>query len=252
MSNFLNLNDLEQLTNPLEEIGDTKDLTRDIPVIGFDKITNFEGKEIIDYIKDVIPGEHLEGCSEIIYNPDNQIFREDSDILGLYHTDTHQIEIASQDLFETVDDMLDTVVHEIGHNEHANLERIDEQAAERWAEIYDESWNHSDGLGFVSEYAKTNQYEDFAESYNAYIRDPELLKFMNPAKYEFFKINIFMGREFAQISTEDGRYQTVDISIANTLADISSDEITDDNQVIITSDHNNPVADTYRCFSMIA
>ena len=50
--------------------------------------------------------------------------------------------------------------------------------------------------GFVSEYARTNQYEDFAESYKAYVRDPELLQFMNPEKYVFMRDEVCVGQEY--------------------------------------------------------
>lgn len=53
-----------------------------------------------------------------------------------------------------------------------------------------------DGTGFVSPYARTNIYEDFAETYMNYVRDPQRLLFCSPEKYEFMRNEIFSGNEY--------------------------------------------------------
>jgi len=70
--------------------------------------------------------------------------------------------------------------------------------AVRWEQLHAASIGRAwiDGLGFVSEYAKTNQFEDFAESYMTYIRDPETLLFASPEKYQFMRDEVFFGREY--------------------------------------------------------
>jgi hypothetical protein len=82
------------------------------------------------------------------------------------------------------------VTHEVGHNVHYNL-RIDNlEVASQWTEL------HQQDAGFVSDYARTNEYEDFAESYRVYVRQPELLQLYSPVKYEFMRLEVFAGQEY--------------------------------------------------------
>ena len=86
--------------------------------------------------------------------------------------------------------MLDTLTHEVGHNVHYNM-RIDNlELANQWAEL------HQQDVGFVSDYARTNEFEDFAESYRAYVRQPQTLQLYSPIKYEFLRVNAFDGYEY--------------------------------------------------------
>ena len=68
--------------------------------------------------------------------------------------------------------------------------------AEKWADIHNSSLTvfAHEGTGFVSEYALTNQYEDFAESYNSYVNDPEALAFLAPEKFAFMDKFVFHGQ----------------------------------------------------------
>ena len=70
-----------------------------------------------------------------------------------------------------------------------------------WNDLHAESMvqYNEEGTGFVSDYARTNQSEDFAESYAAYIRDPEGLAFQSQEKYDFMRDYVFGGREYANI-----------------------------------------------------
>lgn len=191
-----NLNDIEKIQESLEQLNDVMGSTK---LAGFEKISDHGNEAIAEYLKDTIPTEHLEGCPEIKYDPENRLFTENPHALGVYHTDTRKIEVASESRFESVDDLLDTIVHETGHNVYANLEKTNPSAIERWEQMYKESKEFGEfdaGFGFVSEYAKTSRFEDFAESYRAYVRDPELLKFMNATKYEFMKYQVFEGKEY--------------------------------------------------------
>jgi hypothetical protein len=52
------------------------------------------------------------------------------------------------------------------------------------------------GGSFVSDYAKTNAYEDFAESASFYRYFPAKLKAAAPAKYQFLKAKVFFGQEY--------------------------------------------------------
>ena len=51
-------------------------------------------------------------------------------------------------------------------------------------------------ISFVSDYAQTNEREDFAESYMTYVHDPGYLKATSPAKYMFMRQYAFKGREY--------------------------------------------------------
>jgi len=82
-----------------------------------------------------------------------------------------------------------TITHEIGHNVYYNL---DEGQKEEWSEINTDSAPDE----FVSDYAQTNEREDFAESYMTYVHDPEYLEATSPAKYEFMHQYVFKGRKY--------------------------------------------------------
>jgi hypothetical protein len=49
---------------------------------------------------------------------------------------------------------------------------------------------------FVSNYAKTNSAEDFAEAVSTYLLQPHKLKKLDPNKYNFVKTYVFGGQEF--------------------------------------------------------
>lgn len=220
---------------------------------GFEQIDSIDNTDIAKYINETIPPDHLQACPEIEYNPKSKIF-DDPDCLGTFDTLTNSIEIASEGRFDSYGDMLDTLTHEIGHNEHARLEYISPQAFSKWDALYDDSMKNADGFGFVSEYARTDRYEDFAESYKTYIRDPELLKFMSPEKYTFMKYNVFDGREY-QVSTLDNKiYLSMDEYMNNVLdkqATVSIDVDNQDlNQAVSFSDNTGEAAPRYRCFQI--
>jgi hypothetical protein len=66
----------------------------------------------------------------------------------------------------------DTVTHEIGHNAYAGIVENNPELVAKWETLNAESWQQllTDGTGFVSDYATTNKYEGFAESYMTYVR----------------------------------------------------------------------------------
>lgn len=229
MSDFENLNDTEQLRESLEQLEQINDMVGDTKLAGFERISDGGNEAVAEYLRDTVPTEHLEGCPEIRYHPEGRIFAENPYALGAYHTDTRKIEIASKTRFESLDDLVDTIIHETGHSAYTNLEKSNPGVIERWEQMHRESRafeNLGSGFGFVSEYAKTSRFEDFAESYRAYIRDPELLKFMNESKYEFMKYQVFDGREYLQdalaVSREIPASHLEGLLSQDSAADISS------------------------------
>lgn len=154
--------------------------------------------EVRDYLAQMIPAAHLDYCRGINYVPTlakshgNEI---SGNIIPVYRK-IYVYALPPQ--LQKVDYLLDTLVHEIGHNAHMNIRRQNFDLDVQWTELYRQSQDMfaQNGTGFVSDYARTNKFEDFAESYRAYIRTPAILLDYNPAKYEFMQTNIFGGREY--------------------------------------------------------
>jgi hypothetical protein len=169
-----------------------------------DNIINFEAsglatnEEVQTYLRQTLPASHLNNCRVIEYQA-RMIGDHISQVAGSFTPMFRQIYVyQTTQEFHNTEHLLDTLVHEVGHNAHYNLWRKDWDLKTRWAELYLQSKERfvREGLGFVSEYALSNDFEDFAESYRAYVRDPELLKFVNPEKYEFMRQEVFEGREY--------------------------------------------------------
>lgn len=170
-----------------------------------DNINNFEASGVItneqvqDYLRRTLPLDHLENCREIRYIP-QQAAAHGTAISGTFIPVYREIYVyANTASLRGVDDLLDTLVHEVGHNVHYNIRRDHFNLDVEWSTLYQDSLKtyRETGLGFVSTYAQTNKYEDFAESYMAYVRAPEILKYYNLDKYEYMKQNVFNGFEYA-------------------------------------------------------
>lgn len=173
--------------------------------IGTTEIRNFEGCELINneqlvnYLNETIPSSHLEGCPSIEFDPENLLFTEYPDCLGFYECGSRAIYLAGEERFpDGTEGLKDTIIHEIGHNAYAGIVEYNQELAAKWEALNAESWQKvlTEGTGFVSDYAMTNKYEDFAESYMTYVRDPERLQIMNSEKYDFMREHLFSGREY--------------------------------------------------------
>lgn len=167
-------------------------------------IGNFEASgvvstgEVADYLRETIPLTHLENCPTIQYEPMPDPMRPEAG--GTFDRGAHEIHIwGPAERFGGEERMLETVTHEVGHNVHENIMANRPEAAEQWANLHEQSFEYCglDGRGFVSSYARSDLYEDFAETYQAYVRDPERLEFYNPEKYAFMQQEVFAGREYA-------------------------------------------------------
>lgn len=91
-----------------------------------------------------------------------------------------------------------TFVHEWGHNVGSDL-KID--SSKEWLNLsgwVDKGgdWTLTNPKAVVSNYAKTNPSEDFAESVATYRYNPQLLLAVNPEKYQFLKEVVFQGVEY--------------------------------------------------------
>ena len=169
-----------------------------------DQVTNFGASGVItddqvkQFLHQTIPAGHLDGCRGIEYIP-QQAQLHDTPLAGSIIPVYREIQVyAVSAQYQTTDQVLDTIVHEIGHNVHKNIRSTDMNLDGRWAELYRQSEDTfvRNGLGFVSDYARANKFEDFAETYMAYVRHPEILKYYNPLKYEFMRLEVFQGQEY--------------------------------------------------------
>jgi hypothetical protein len=160
-----------------------------LEISGFEKCELVNNDEIREYIENNVPSEHLVGCPSIEFSPDYSLFVKEPSTLGCFNTLTHEIHINENPELIGPDSLLETVVHEIGHNVHENIKWESPHLAGKWEELY---WNSD---YFVSEYATTSVNEDFAECYAKYIQDPELLSFLCPEKYAFMHEYVFHASE---------------------------------------------------------
>lgn len=228
---------------------------RSIPNIeGFDEYSDLPSNAVEGIVKDIIPEEHLEKCANIICTDEKALWAVYPDALGLYNVETRDIILAGSKSFdETGENTVEVLFHEIGHNAHAVLEEHNPSAAKEWERLHDSSLaaNELNGFGFVSEYAKTDASEDFAECYSQYIANPSLLEFMSPEKYTFMKTNVFDGKEYNNVPVMDGQYAVYEKSVADAMNAAKEGVENTDEDFIRISDGASPVSDTFRCFSMV-
>ena len=147
-------------------------------------------EEVEAFIRNTIPLNHLDRCLRIRY-VDFVTDVRSTPAAGRFMPVVRHISVYPvAGGVRTPQDIFWTLTHEIGHNVHYNM-RIDNLAlANEWENLF-----HQD-VGFVSDYARTNEFEDFAESYRAYVLDPEKLLLYSPVKYEFIRVEVFDGYEY--------------------------------------------------------
>ncbi|GDZ95186.1 hypothetical protein PA905_34250 [Planktothrix agardhii CCAP 1459/11A] len=207
------MNNLESFSSQekAREISTQTELINQTEVSKFELSNLASTEDIAEYIKETIPQSHLENCSAIRYEPvPNELY---PNAKGTFERDTHQICIWGEQ-FAGPQELIATMTHEIGHNVHENIINNNPEIANKWSDLHQQSLAtyQEDGFGFVTDYARTSQYEDFADSYLTYIGDPEKLQFYNPDKYEFMKENVFAGEEYlprlsgGYYIKEDGSY----------------------------------------------
>ena len=166
-----------------------------LAVQGFEKSEILSNEDVAEFISTGLPQEHgnVKNIEGIEYT-DKYIGDEEGYIAGKCTTDEHnvsKIEINRQtpEGSDDPDEMKRTITHEVGHNVYYNL-----------AEVHRDEWKGISSSSapdeFVSDYAQTNEREDFAESYMTYVHDPAYLKAVSPAKYEFMRKHVFGGREY--------------------------------------------------------
>lgn len=175
-----------------------------IELVNYTEVGNFEScglltnQEVADYLRDTLPPSHLENCPSIQYQ--SEYNADYPNAIGSFDPMNSEICIwGPAERFEGAGGMLETITHEVGHNVHENIMAQKPEIAERWSQLHEQSWQKfaQDGTGFVSDYARTNVYDDFAETYMTYVRDPEKLSFYSPEKYEFMRTEVFPGTTYS-------------------------------------------------------
>lgn len=197
------MQEFESMLTDVEQVAESSQETKEW--VGGTEICNFEGcqltnnEQLAGYLSENLPPSHLEGCPAIEFDPNNSLFQESPNTLGFYETGSHAIHICDESRFANGSaGLLDTVIHEVGHNTYAGFVEINPELDAKWQQLHQNSLEkyNAEGTGFVSDYATTNKFEDFAESYKSYVRDPEKLQFLCPEKYEFLHDYVFSGREY--------------------------------------------------------
>jgi len=159
-------------------------------IYDFDASGVVTDEEVETFIRNTLPLDHLDRCLRIRY-VDHITDVRSTPAAGRFMPVVRHISVypvTGGGL--TPQDIFDTLTHEIGHNVYYNM-RIDNLAlATEWENLYRQN------VGFVSDYARTNEFEDFAESYRAYVLEPETLLLSSPAKYEFVRVEVFKGYEY--------------------------------------------------------
>lgn len=90
-------------------------------------------------------------------------------------------------------------VHELAHRARLRSKPALDESPE-WMRI--SGWEGSKKAPAItleiSAYAQTNAFEDFAETYALYRLDPNRLKALSPARYEYMRDRVFDGIEYTQ------------------------------------------------------
>lgn len=82
-----------------------------------------------------------------------------------------------------------TLIHELAHSlDDENSEKFSEWIGiSGWFKEDGEPWLPSREVGFLNEYSRKHPKEDFAESFTAYVLDPDRLRVVSPQKYMFME-----------------------------------------------------------------
>jgi len=127
-----------------------------------------------------------------------------------------------------------TVIHELGHRMSDFIMKDGADFSEEWASISNWKYNRDSVYGmyfgakrdyskrnFVSNYAKSNPAEDFAESFTSFVLTPQFLRQVAPQKYEFMKRVVFGEPSISSLCLS-GESNGLDLKLD--LEDLSEDD----------------------------
>ncbi|GAB4458603.1 MAG: hypothetical protein Kow0031_38940 [Anaerolineae bacterium] len=159
-------------------------------VVNFADSGALDDAQVQQFLDRTIPANHLDHCRRIEYIHKLAAVHG-TDIAGNFIPIDRKIFVYAISLQgQQPQELLATLLHEIGHNVFFNRWREDFQFEQRWIALYKQ------GDGYVSAYARSSYMEDFAESYLAYIVAPADLQRVSPAKYQFMRDEVFAGQEY--------------------------------------------------------
>ena len=171
-------------------------------VEGFEKSGVITNQEVRKYLEETFPDRHCNSVTMESVRYSDQYVGDTRKVELGHWSDTKPypgMDIYNKDITincQTRDGIVDrqelksTIAHEVGHQVHkVYLEPT------QWAEWTQLSGNRS-AEKCVSEYARQDANEDFAETYMVYVRRPDALREVNPEKYSFMRDRVFDGREY--------------------------------------------------------
>lgn len=136
-----------------------------------------------------LPAIHYDGIREIQFKDLQEMGQGRGDVGGFYSVESQSITLAANTPSNRATGGNTnvsvyggaTILHEIGH--HVHLAKLTDSAAAEWS-----TYSRKGQSARISEYAKTNTGEHFAEAYRAYARGGNrrtMLKNLEPAAYKY-------------------------------------------------------------------
>jgi hypothetical protein len=96
-----------------------------------------------------------------------------------------------------------TILHELGHAHDYSTD------SKSFGKI--KGFTESDPSSFVSDYARTDEIEDYAESFAHYLMYPHELSLVSPRKYNLLKDKVFSGKEFINSELKNEIENKIDV-----------------------------------------
>ena len=179
------------------------------PVAGFEKSGVMTNEEVRSHLAETFPDRHANSYTMDVVRYQDE-YREQHHDITLAEWENRELVPNTEINQETItvyrqtpegtpdaEALKDTLAHEVGH--HVHLKYLGPEERRGWLSLSGERAPEQ----CVSDYARTNAYEDFAETYQGYTRRPEALQQINPDKYAFMRDGVFRGREYV---SESGRH----------------------------------------------
>lgn len=131
-----------------------------------------------------LPKHHYSGLRTIFYKPQFEMREYDLPI-GQHCKGAYLEEYRAIVIFDLIDraQSRHVILHEIGH--YVFHQKLDATVRSKW------TTKVRPNSPCISDYAKTNPAEDFAETYAFYSLSPNLTLRKTPAKHNFMKLHVF-------------------------------------------------------------
>jgi hypothetical protein len=170
----------------------------------------FRDEEIVTITKQFIdlPHEVLRGF-DLKYLARARVGRNVDNAAGIYYIEKKKILLTDAAFYNSMEMYGEgTVLHEFGHAwwfaQNAYFHKLFNQIS--W-QLNGDKWEKKESgiKGFVSLYATTKPEEDFAESFSAYIHQPEKLKDTAFEKFRFLRKHVFQDVTYFSTVAENAK-----------------------------------------------